>query len=127
MRHPTLRIDHCVIFAMATPSFPLSPARSSPPVTPPPPVWVLFFTMYNLGDLLFGLLLIRSFQPCAVVSCGARLCPRKRPSGIIVWRGTTAASPMGKTPLKGFQGGNTKEGDTGPCGSDDNDTEDALH
>ena len=34
----------------------------------------------------------------------------------------------GKTILKGFQGGNTKEGEPGPKpGSDDSDTEDAVH
>ena len=55
-----------------------------------------------LGALLFGLLVIRSSQPHAVVSCGAHLFPRKRLSWIIVWRGTTAGSPHGKKHPQGF-------------------------
>ena len=49
-----------------------------------PPVWALFFAMYNFGALLFGLLLIGSSEPRAGLSCGARLSPRKHPSWIIV-------------------------------------------
>ena len=68
---------HYVTFAMATPSFPPVLIPSSPPFTSPP-VWVSFFATYNLGALLFTLLLIRSSQPHVAVSCGARLFPRKR-------------------------------------------------
>ena len=76
-------------FCNGTPLFPPFPTRTSPPLTSPT-VWVSFFVMYNLGALLFGLLLIRNFQPRTVVSCGACLSPRKRPSWMIVWRVTTA-------------------------------------
>ena len=114
MLHPALSIVHCVTFAMATPSFPPVPTPSSPPFTSPR-VWVSFFATYSLGALVFGLLLIRSSQPHAVVSCGARLFPRKRLSWIIVWRGILRLDhPTGKTILKDFQGGNTKEGEPGP-------------
>ena len=57
--HPALSIVYCVCFAMETPSFPRVPTPSSPPFTSPR-VWVSFFATYNLGTLLFGLLLIRS-------------------------------------------------------------------
>ena len=92
--HPALTIAHCVSFTMATPSFLPFLTRSAPPFTfHPPPVRVSFLKMYRLGVLLLGLLLIRGSRPCAVVSCGARLSPRKHPCWIIVWHGTMARSP----------------------------------
>ena len=105
-------IVHCVICAMATPSFPRFPTLSSPPFTFPC-LSVSFFATYSLGALLFGLLAIRSSQLHTVVSCGARLFPRKRLSWIIVWRVRRLDHPTGKTILKGFQDGNTKEGEPG--------------
>ena len=90
--HPALSIVHCVSFAMATPSFPRVPTPSSPPFTSPR-VWVSFSATYSLGASLFGPRLILRSQPHAVMFCGARLFPRKRPSWIIEWRRTTAGSP----------------------------------
>ena len=55
------------------------------------------------GASLFGLCLIPSSQPHAVVFCGARLFPRKRLSWIIEWRGTTAGSPHWTTKSQGFR------------------------
>ena len=67
-----------------------------------PRVWVSFFATYSLGASLFGLCLIRSSQPHAVVLCVARLFPRKPISWIIEWRGTTAGSPHGTNNPQGF-------------------------
>ena len=85
--------------------------------------WVSFLTTYSLGALLFGLLPIRGSQPHAVVSCGARLFPRKRPSWIIVWRGTTAGSPHGKNNAQGCPRRQNQRRGT----KDDNYKEDAVH
>ena len=100
--HPALSIIHCVTFAMAAPAISQLPTPSSPPFTRGGGGWVSFFATYSLGVLMFGLLMTRSSQPHAVVSCGARLFPCKHLAWIIIWRGTTAGSPHGTNNSQGF-------------------------
>ena len=70
--------------------------------------------MYSFGALLFGLLLIRTSQPHALLYYGARSFRRKPPSWIIIWRGTTAGSPHGKNNPQGFPRQQHQRTRTGP-------------
>ena len=101
---------------MATPSFQPFPTRSPPPFTSPP-VCVSFFATYSLGA--WGLccsvssssaVLSHTWSCLVVHACS----PAKAPLGLSYGALLRLDHPTGKTILKGFQGGNTKEGQLGP-------------
>ena len=112
---------------MATPSFPLFTPRSSPLVTPPPPVWVSFFAMYGFGSLQFGPppdpVLNHTLSRLVVLAC-----PPKFPLLYhFMGRHYGFITPLEKQSSMVSKAASPKKGKPAQSGNNDSDTEDAVH